>query len=163
MNHLTRIISLAVLVSVGLFYTGCDGGDDDEKSQEQIQLEKLVSSEWTLFSAKDPTDRTSEYPGMTLSISGTFASEGGTYNYTSSATSWPSASPWDKESSWKFLTGSVGTKIIRLSDDQEMTYTLSNSDKQLTIAFIYSSTTGFENVGRAASVSGNWEFIFTRP
>ena len=162
MNHLTRIVSLVMLVSVGLFYTGCDGGGDDEKTQEQIQLEKLVSSSWTLISASDPTDRTSEYPGMTLSFSGTFANEGGTYSYTSNATSWPDVSPWKKDDSWKFQSGSVGNKIIRLSDDQVMTYTLSNSDKQLTIAFIYSGTTGFNN-GRVASVAGNWEFVFTRP
>jgi len=161
MNHLTRIISCVILVSAGLFYTGCDGGGD-EKPQEQIQLEKLVSSNWTLISAKDPTDRTAEYPGMTLSILGTFAAEGGTYSYTSNATSWPDFSPWKKDDSWKFQPGSVGNKIIRLSDDQEMTYTLSNSDKQLTLAFIYSSTTGFDN-GRVASVAGNWEFTFTRP
>jgi len=163
MNLLTRIVSLAILVSAGLFYSGCDGGGDDEKSQEQIQLEKLVSNDWTLQSAEDPTDRTDEYPGMTLSISGTFANEGGTYSYSSNATSWPVKSPWKKEDSWKFGPGSVGNKIIRLSDDQEMTYTLSNSDKQLTIEFIYASTTGFDNNGRVAAVAGDWKFVFTRP
>jgi hypothetical protein len=51
--------------------------------------------------------------------------------------------------------------ITRLSDDQDMTYSLSNSDKQLSISFTYSGE-GFFN-GRVETVEGPWTFVFTRP
>lgn len=137
---------------------GCDGGDDPEKSQEELQLDKLKST-WTLQSANDGTDRTDEYPGMTVTISGTF-SAGGTYNYSSTATSWPSVSPWNDVDTWKFKAGNLNA-IVRQSDLQEMAYVLSNGDKTLTISFNYQGP-GFNN-GRTESVTGDWDFVFTRP
>lgn len=161
MNHLSRIFSLLLLVSVAVLNSNCDGSDDPEKTEEELQLDKLKASQWTLLSASDGTDRTSEYPGMTLNYTGTF-SAGGTYAYTSNATSWPSASPWKKNDSWKFVSGSVTNKIIRLSDDVEMTYSLTNSDKQLSLSFNYTGP-GFNNAGRLETVEGDWVFTFTRP
>jgi hypothetical protein len=160
MNRITRILSLFLLVSAVVFFSNCGGGDDPTTSEEEIQLDKFKAGTWTLISASDGSDRTSEYPGMTLTYSGTF-SAGGTYSYSSTATSWPSISPWEKAGTWKFVSGSVSSKLIRLSDDEEMTYTLSNSDKQLSISFNYTGP-GFHN-GRVASVEGNWVFTFTRP
>ena len=161
MNHLGRLFSLLLLVSATLFLSNCDGGDDPEKSEEELQLDKLKAGAWTLLSANNGgADRTSEYPGMTLTFDGTF-NTGGTYSYTSSATSWPSTSPWEDAGSWKFVSGSVGSKILRLSDDVEMTYALSNSDKQLSLSFNYQGT-GFNN-GRVEIVEGDWVFTFTRP
>jgi hypothetical protein len=143
-----------------LLSINCGGSDDPEKSEEEIQLDKLKAAQWTVLSVSDGTDRTSEYPGMMLTFSGTF-SAGGTYEYSSAATSWPSVSPWNQADSWKFVGGSVGSKIIRLSDDVEMTYLLSNSDKQLSISFNYTGP-GFNN-GRTETVEGDWVFTFTRP
>lgn len=161
MNHLTRILSLLILVSATVFFTNCGGGDDPEKSEEEVQLDKLKASPWTIESVTGPGgNKTADYPGMTLTLSGSF-SAGGVYNYTSTASPWPSLSPWKKEDTWKFKSGAVGTTVIRLSDDEEMTYTLSNSDKQLSISFNYIGT-GFQN-GRVESVDGDWTFVFTRP
>lgn len=158
MKHVARLFSLLILVSAGLFYASCDGGDDP-KSEEESQLDKLKAT-WTLQSANDGTDRTDEYPGMTVTIAGTF-SEGGTYNYSSDADSWPSVSPWKAIDTWKFKSGSVANTIIRQSDLQEMTYLLSDSDKTLTISFNYQGP-GFNNA-RTESVTGDWDFVFTRP
>jgi hypothetical protein len=160
MKHSSRIFCLLVLITVAVINSSCDGSDDPEKSEEELQLDKLKASQWTLISASDGTDRTTEYPGMTLTFSGTH-SAGGTYEYTSSATSWPTVSPWNEADSWKFVSGSVSTKIIRLSDDTEMTYALTNSDKQLSLSFNYTGP-GFNN-GRVESVEGDWVFTFTRP
>src|SRR5687768_3690220 len=161
MNHLSRILTVLLIVSVGLLSFNCGGSDDPEKSEEEIQLDKLKAGQWSLLTANDGSDRTSEYPGMTLTFSGTF-SAGGTYSYTSSASDWPAMSPWQKDGQWKFVSGSVGNKIIRLSDEIEMTYTLDNSDKQLTLNFNYVGQ-GYPNTGRVESVEGNWTFTFTRP
>jgi len=160
MNLITRIFSLLLLVSAVVFFSNCGGGDDPTTSEEEIQLDKLKAGTWTLISASDGSDRTSEYPGMTLTYSGSF-SAGGTYSYSSTATSWPSISPWEDAGTWKFVSGSVSNKFIRLSDDEEMTYTLSNSDKQLSISFNYTGP-GFNN-SRVESVEGDWVFTFTRP
>jgi hypothetical protein len=160
MNLISRIFSLLLLVSAVVFFSNCGGGDDPEQSEEEIQLDKLKAGTWNLISASDGTDRTAEYPGMTLTFSGSF-SAGGTYSYSSTATSWPSISPWEDAGTWKFVSGSVSSKIIRLSDDEEMNYSLTNSDKQLTISFNYTGP-GFNN-GRVESVEGDWVFTFTRP
>lgn len=159
MKHLGRILSLLVLVSAGLFFANCGGSDPSGPSEEETQLNKFKAT-WTLSSASDGTDRTDEYPGMTATFSGTFVA-GGTYNYTSDATSWPSVSPWKKAGTWKFKSDAIGSKIIRIDDGQEMDYSFSNGDKTLTIEFTYTGT-GFNN-GRVNSVEGDWSFVFTRP
>jgi hypothetical protein len=159
MKHLNRVFSLLILVSAALSFNGCKK-DENKQSEEETQFNKLKSDQWTLTSAADPSDRTAEYPGMKLTISGNF-SEGGTYHYTSTATSWPSVSPWRKEDDWKFQPAAISSGIVRQSDLQAMDYTLSNSDKTLTIHFTYAGP-GFNN-GRAESVEGDWTFVFTRP
>ena len=160
MKYVARLLTLLILVSAGLFYASCDGGGGDEKSEEELQLDKLKAT-WTIQSVtNDGTVRTDEYPNMTVTIAGTFT-EGGVYNYTSDADSWPSVSPWKAIDTWKFKTGEIGTSIIRQSDLQEIDYTLSNSDKTLQLAFNYQGP-GFNN-GRTESVTGGWIFIFTRP
>src|SRR5687767_10898051 len=108
MNHLTRIFSLLILVSAAVFFTNCGGGDDPEKSEEEVQLDKLKAAPWTIESVTGPGgNKTADYPGMTLTLSGSF-SAGGVYNYTSTANPWPPKSAWKAEDTWKFKTGAVG-------------------------------------------------------
>jgi hypothetical protein len=162
MNHLARILSLLILVSAAVFFTNCGGGDDPTKSEEEEQLDKLKAGQWTIVTVTGPGgDKTADYNGMTLTVSGTFAA-GGVYNYTSTANPWPALTAWKKEDTWKFKPGAEATTLIRLSDDEEMTYSLSNSDKQLSISFNYIGS-GFPNGGRVASVDGDWTFVFERP
>lgn len=160
MKYVARLLSLSLLVSAGLFYASCDGGEDPGTSQEETQLNKLKGT-WNIQSVvNDGTTRTDEYPGMTVTIAGTFV-EGGTYNYTSDADSWPSVSPWKALDTWKFKSANVGSIVIRQSDLTEMTYTLSNSDKTLSLDFNYEGP-GFNN-GRTETVTGNWVFVLTKP
>ena len=158
MKYVARLLSVILLASAGLFYMSCDE-ENGGKTAEETQLDKLKAT-WTLQSANDGTDRTDEYPNMTVTFSGNF-SEGGTYNYTSDADSWPSVSPWKAIDTWKFKAGSVESIIIRQVDLLEMQYALTNSDKTLTLSFNYTGT-GFNN-SRTASVTGDWDFVFTRP
>lgn len=159
MKFVTKWISFIALAAVILVAGGCNG-DDNEKSTEELQLDKLRGT-WTLVSAvNDGVDRTDEYPGMTVTISGTYAS-GGVYNYTSTATNWPSVSPWNATDTWKFKADAVSAIIVRQSDLQDMGYTLSNSDSRLAIEFVYSGS-GFNNGGRTSAVGGEWEFTFSK-
>ncbi len=160
MKYVARLLSLFLLVSAAIFYASCDGSDGPETSQEETQLNKLKGT-WNIQSVdNDGTDRTDEYPGMIVTFAGTY-SEGGTYNYTSDADAWPSVSPWKALDTWKFKSGSVPTIFIRQSDFTEIEYTLSNSDKTLTLDFSYTGP-GFAN-GRTESVTGRWIFVLTRP
>lgn len=160
MKYVARLLSLFILVSAGIFYASCDGSEDPQQSQEETQLEKLKGT-WNIQSVvNDATTRTDEYPGMTVTFAGTF-SEGGTYNYTSDADSWPSVSPWKALDTWKFNAGSVGSILVRQSDLTPITYTLSNSDKTLELRFDYTGP-GFNN-GRVESVAGEWIFTLTKP
>ena len=138
---------------------GACGGDDKEKSEEEVQLDKLRGT-WNMTSVdNDGLARTDEYPDMKVTLAGTF-SEGGTYSLSSTASDWPSISPWKKDDSWKFNSASVSTGIVRLSDAVDLSYSLGNNDSQLTIEFDYSGP-GFNN-GRVASVGGHWIFTFTK-
>ena len=53
MNHLSRIFTVLLVVSVGLLSFRCDSNDDPEKSEEEIQLDKFKAAQWTLLSASD--------------------------------------------------------------------------------------------------------------
>ena len=160
MKNGSRLLFLLMLFSIGIFSVSCDEGGEDT-TEEETQLNKLKGT-WTLQSVNnDGDDRTDEYPGMTLTISGTYSS-GGTYNYTSVATSWPSVSPWNDIDTWKFKSDAVTTVVVRQSDLQNMTYQLSNNDNTLQVSFDYpSSEPGFNN-GRVEKVDGSWSFTFSK-
>jgi hypothetical protein len=73
MKYVARLLSLLILVSAGLFYASCDGGDDPQTSEEEQQLEKLKGT-WNIQTVlNDGTDRTDEYPGMIVTVAGAFS------------------------------------------------------------------------------------------
>lgn len=152
------LLSIVCLLSLSLFFVSC-GSDDPKTSEEETQLNKLKST-WTLQSvSNDGTDRTSEYPGMTLTISGTFTS-GGLYNYSSASTNWPTLSPWKAIDTWKFKTDAISSTIIRQIDLIDMNYALSNNDNTLSLTFDYTGT-GYNN-NRTQKTDGTWVFTFSK-
>ena len=158
MKFVSKWVLFTTLFAAILVLNGC-GGDDPEKSEEEVQLDKLRGS-WTMTSVDNGgVDRSDEYPGMKISLTGSYT-EGGTYGLTSTATEWPSISPWSKDDTWKFNTATPSSIVVRQSDLTDLNYTLSNSDSQLRIEFNYSGD-GFHN-GRTASVGGNWVFTFKK-
>ena len=158
MKFVTKWLSFITLFAAILVLTSC-GGDDPEKSEEEVQLDKLRGA-WTLTSVvNDGIDRTDEYVNMEINLTGTYT-EGGVYNLTSTADEWPNLTPWNDNDTWKFNSSDVNGTIVRQSDLQDMDYELSNSDRQLVIEFQYGGP-GFNN-GRTASVNGNWVFTFSK-
>lgn len=161
MKYFFTILTFLVIGSGTLLLSGC-GEDAPSTPAEQTQLDKLVGT-WQLQTAAltgSTTSWTDEFDGATLVLSGTY-SAGGTYAYTFNVTPWPINSPWPEDGNWKFK-GTSGTdltsKIIRLDDSVEISYTLTNN--QLTLTFPYSGD-GFPD-GRLGSVEGNWTFTFTK-
>ncbi len=160
MKVLARILSLFTLLAVATLYTSCGGGDDPDKTQEQIQFEKLKGT-WTVSEVElDGVPRIDDFTTttpMTLTFAGTYSNPGGTYLMQVNG-SRPTNNPWDVSSSWKF-GGDVTRQIIRIEDDLEMVYTLTGSE--LTITFQYEGI-GFIGQGRLEQVTGDWEFTFTK-
>jgi hypothetical protein len=151
------MLSILVAVCMAAALTNCDDDGGGGSSEEQAQLDKLVGT-WTLSSASlDGTARTTDFPGLTLTLSGTF-SQGGTYAYSFSGTR-PNPSPWPASGTWKF-DANPSSQIIRLDDGQKMNYSLGNGNAQLTIEFNYQGA-GFAG-SRIEEVAGNWQFVFTK-
>jgi hypothetical protein len=172
MKQLARFASLLTLVCVSLFFANCDGGGGDDKSEQQVQFEKLKFT-WTMQSVTQDGSSTgnaaAEFTGsgLTLSITGNFA-ENGDFNYNLDATTQVTTSPWPEAGKWRFGSP-VTSQIIRLDSENSaalpnvpMGYSLSNGDKTLTVTIDNYEGSNFV-VGRTQSVSGDWVFVFTRP
>jgi len=164
MKIFSRILSLLVLASLGLFYAGCGGSNSTGKAAEQTQLESL-SKTWTLQSVTlDGTSKISDFSNVTLTLSGTYAA-GGTYAYHMKGT-FPNPSPWPNTGTWKF-GGKTGTALTTQitrdtgNDLLAMTYTLSGSNLEIKFTLPESASGWTGGVfTRTAQVSGNWVFTF---
>src|SRR5690606_11940076 len=122
MKVAARVFSFLLLASAVIFLSNCKK-DDPETSQEQIQLGKLVGS-WTITSVTlDGDDRIGDVNGV-LVLEGTYAADGGQYNYYFSSGNMPSPglSPWplktaSSKGNWKFGSN-VSSQIIRVEDNK---------------------------------------------
>lgn len=155
-----KAYSLLILVAVAALQAGCKKDDNDSKTVEQQQLEKLVF-EWTLQSAQDSQgDRTADFAGLVLHITGNYTGEGKVYNYSLTGQR-PNPSPWPESGVWKF--GTDKTKdIIRDPggvDEILMNYTVTGSD--LILTFEVPDGGGWQG-GRIKNVTGEWTFNFTK-
>jgi hypothetical protein len=164
MKIFSRILSLLVIASLGLFYAGCGGSSSTGKAAEQTQLESL-SKTWTLQSVTlGGVDKSSDFTGVTLILSGTYAA-GGTYAYHMKGT-FPNPSPWPNTGTWKFggKTGTaLTTQITRDTGDNliAMTYTLTGSSLEIKFTLPESAAGWTGGVfARSAQVKGDWVFTF---
>lgn len=149
-----RLSFLPALIIVLISFASCDKGNPPEPSIEEAQL-KLMTKTWTVSEVRfgsGNTDRTQEYTGMTLTISGTFA-EGGTYNYAASGR--PSLSPWPANGTWTFDTNDPENLIIRTEDNLPISYSV--VDNKLQLVFTYAGS----GYSRISAVEGTWTFLFT--
>lgn len=156
MKIVTRLFSILAVAALSTLYMSCKS-DDPTETVEEKQFKQVVAA-WTLTEAKlDNTLRTSEFTGFTLTTSGTFA-EDGTYNYSTSGTK-PNPSPWPASGNWKFGTDPTSDIIRDPASDHEvdMNYEVTGTTLRLTFN-IPDGWTG----GRAKSVTGDWEFTFTK-
>lgn len=150
---------LPVLVAIGMVVslTGCDDDSGGGTSEEQAQLDKLLGA-WNISSATlDGTPRTTDFPGLVLTVSGTFT-PGGTYAYSFTGTR-PNPSPWPPSGTWQF-DANPNSQIVRLDDGQKINYTLGSGNTQLTMEFNYQGS-GYAG-SRIEEVGGNWQFVFTK-
>lgn len=169
MKVAARVFSFLLLASAVIFLSNCKK-DDPEASPEQVQLGKLVGS-WTMQSATlDGDDRSGDVNGV-LVLEGTYAADGGQYNYYFSSATMPSPglSPWPLKTSaskgtWKFGSD-VTTQIVRLDDDPDMQISYNMpSDNQLEMTFVCSSCDfpGGTVPAKIKEISGEWKFTFSK-
>lgn len=153
MKHLSRLLSLLVLVSAGVFFANCGGGGGDDPNPEKDALDKLVGT-WTVTSAKLNGADKAEFVGAELNISSDKK-----FNFTNDASI--DASPWPASVSWDF--GADITKNITRKDiggNVPLIYTVSGSS--LTIDIEDYTGEAYDINGRVKSVEGDWKFTFTK-
>lgn len=148
---------------IGLIsFSSCDKGGAPEPSVEETQ-HKLLSGTWTISQVRfgaGNTDRTSEYTGMKLTLSGDFSSNN---EYAYSRTTLAQISPLSKSGKWGFDTNDPENIVILLTDENNASLnipvTYSVTETQLQLVFTYS---GAGYAGRVSAVEGTWTFGFTK-
>jgi hypothetical protein len=163
MKLVSKILSLIILAGLATFYTSCKSDDGPGKSDAEKQLDKLKAVTWELSEATlDGTARTTDFANLTLTISGTFVTDG-TYNYTLAGTT-PSRSPWPRSGTWSFGQDPL-TQIIRdpsTADETNLDYVVTDTDLVITFT-IPTTSDGWDGGSRVNAVSGEWIFTFTAP
>jgi hypothetical protein len=159
MKIASRILSLLILVAIATIYVACKDKKGNDETVESIQLKKLSDS-WTVQSASDGSDRTTDFAGVVLTIEGNYV-ENGTYSYELSGTR-PNPSPWPISGTWKFGNPKT-SQLVRDPggvSETPMTYTV--TDTELEIQFdVPEGSVGWPG-GRISSVVGHWTFTFTK-
>lgn len=163
MKIVSKILSLLLLVGCATVYMSCGGDDPAGKSETEQQFDKLKAFTWTMSSATlDNDDRTSDFPNLTLTVSGTFVPETGVYLYTLGGTT-PDRSPWPRSGNWEFGTNPL-TQIVRdptsPADETPMEYVVTETTLELKFT-IPTTSDGWDGGSRGKAVSGQWIFTFT--
>ncbi len=157
MKYSSRILSLLILVSMTVFFAGCDKGEDNKKSKKDQQIAKLVGT-WN-FQSGTFDGELEGYDDFTLVIDGDAGDDVLTYD----ASGRPAGKgPWPMGGDLSF-GADVLHDLIRdegSADELEMTYTV--TDNSLTIEFDFTGT-GYEGDGaRTENIEGTWVFNFTK-
>lgn len=148
-----RILTVLALAAVLVTFSNC--GDDPPPAPpvEDVQFDKLAKT-WKITTVTlDGVDKTSDYTGFQLVLSGTKGSPPFSY----STTGRPSLSPWKASGNWDFGTAPE-TSIIRdkgTADELPITYAVTEST--LTISFTFNGT-GY--TARTGVVKGAWIYTF---
>ena len=157
MKFIARILSVAVLASLALFYIACGPEGGDPESEIDQQIEKLNGT-WnvttaTLDGVAPPVDQS----GFVLTINGTKGNT--TINFT--ATRPGSLSPWPPSGTFDFDAAAPSSKLIRNDGGGEtvpVDYSVSGST--LVMDFVFDGDP-FPS-GRAKNVTGSWHYEFTK-
>ncbi len=145
-----------VSVAVLMVYSSCGGGSDPAPPITDVQLEKLRGT-WVIQSVQGPGgNRTSEFPGFSLTLTGTNGNT--TFNYT--AANRPALSPWPASGTFTFDDQSPEIAIIRNDPSPRpavlTAYRFLNNDSQLELEFDFDG----QGYTRTKVVEGTWTFVF---
>ncbi len=148
-----RLLALLFVSIVLLTYAGCKGDDPEPEPVTDVQFDKLNKT-WKINTVSlDGTDKTADYTGFQVTLSGTKGTP--PFNYATSGR--PSLSPWPASGKWDF-GAAPETQMIRdkgTADELAMTYAVTEST--LTISFTFNGT-GY--AARTGVVKGAWIYTF---
>lgn len=151
-----RVISFLAVAVVLSTYMGCKPKDPDPEPIADVQFDKLKKT-WKISTvSRDGVDRTADYTGFQLVLSGTK----GTPPFSYTTTGRPSLSPWPASGTWEFGSA-VETQIIRYNtiDDNELPITYTVTESTLTLTFNFPDN--LEGYSRTEEIQGPWIFTFT--
>ncbi len=152
MTLLTRILTLAILVSATVYFTACDSGGGEEKSEKEQQIDKLVGTWNAAAVTYDGDDQMTDYATFQITIAKASA-EAMTFT---TANRPAKLTPWDASGTFTFGTP-VSSELVR-GDGVEITYAVSQNN--LTLTMENYSGTGYN--GRTETVAGDWVFTLTK-
>jgi len=153
MKIAARILSIMALGALSLFYVSCDKGENNVKTDKDLQIEKLNGT-WKVTDATlDNADPAIDQTTISIQLSGQVGDSEMSYVVTGRASGQPS--PWPASGTVAFGSN-VKTDLTR-DDDVNMTYSV--TDNSLTLQFVFNKT---PYTGRVSSVSGNWSYTLTK-
>lgn len=152
MKLATRILALMILVGSTVYFSSCDDGGGEEKSEKEVQIEKLVGKWKATAVTYDGDDKLDDYADFEITIAKASADA---LTYTISGRP-AKLTPWPANGTFTFGTP-VATQLLR--DDQvTVVYAVNNNTLQLTMENY--SGTGYN--GRTETVAGDWVFSLSK-
>jgi hypothetical protein len=152
MNLISRILTLLILVSATIYFSACDGGKENEKSEKEVQMDKLVGTWSAQAVTYEGNDQMTDYQNFTIAIT-RVSSDAMTFTTTGRP---GKLTPWDASGTFTF-GNPVASKLVR-GDDVTVTYTVSGSNLQL----VLDNYSGSGYNGRTETVAGDWIFTLTK-
>jgi hypothetical protein len=154
MKYSSRVLSLLALVSMVVFFAGCDKGDDNKKSTTDQQIEKLKGT-WEATSVTYQSSEQADYADFTIKLTGDNGADGLDYTITGRPSG--KIGPWPASGTLDFGSP-VTSQFIRSGDGLEIEYQLTGATV-LTLSFNY---TGEGEMGRVDEIGGDWVFTLQK-
>jgi hypothetical protein len=155
MKHLSRILSLLILVSATVIFSACDKGEGGGTSEKEKQIDLLVGT-WEATSVTNNGDsHSTDYENFTITIA---KSSSEAMTYVTAGRPAGKLSPWNANGTFTF-GDNVTTELVR-ADNVDLTYVLSGSTLTLTLPDY--SGEGYLVPGRTGTVDGDWVFTLSK-
>lgn len=154
MKQINRILSLVILVVATVYFTACDDKSGNEKSEKEIQIDKLAGT-WEASSVTYEGDPNADHANFSITITKVSA-EAMTWTVTGRPAG--KISPWNANGTFTF--GSPVSSTLVRDDGTNVKYNVDGTNLVLTLEN-YQGTT-YEVPGRTSSVAGTWVFTMTK-
>jgi hypothetical protein len=146
----TQFLIVLALFAAAASFVQCGSDSSAPPDPKDEQLKKL-SKNWKLTSVTKDSNPEAGYDNFELTMSGTAGQP--TFAYTTAGRPSGTVTPWDASGNLTF--GTDFATLLTRNDGVQITYSV--SDTQLQMTFNY---TGSGFTGRTSVVQGNWTFNF---
>jgi hypothetical protein len=154
MKSAARILSIAVLAGLPMFYMACDNGGDNEKPIIDQQIEKLNGNWSTTVATLDGVAPPIDQDGFKIELTGIEGDPTMSFQTTRP----DGLSAWPSSGSLEIDANNPEGKMVR---DDGVTVTYNVSGNTLVMDFTFSGDP--YPSGRVQNVQGNWHYEFNKP